>query len=169
MKLNRALFFALLLAGSLPSAMAEGAGGAGGATEVRRTRGLPDAVKPYDVDGNGKLSREEYRSYVEGTKPGQPQNVWDVNQDGILSAEEIAAARAVVHQQIKERVLKRFSEADLDDDNFLTQEELSKILPRRYDAPAIEKIFARIDVDADGKISAEEFLRILAVPPAGPK
>ena len=51
MKLKYSLLTALALSGSLTLVKADGVPG-----RPPGTRALPEALKPYDVDGNGKLS-----------------------------------------------------------------------------------------------------------------
>lgn len=127
---------------------------------------LPEFLKPYDLDDDGKLSIEERQAYEQATREARQQrpgrvNPWDTNSDGVLSDEEKAAARAALTDRIKTVRTKRFNELDTDDDGFLTALELAKIpniTPEQVDA-----MIARLDKAAegglkDGKISLEEFL-----------
>jgi Ca2+-binding EF-hand superfamily protein len=91
--------------------------------------------------GPGDLARGEH---------GQRRfEALDSNKDGALSAEELAAGRAVL--------LKRM---DPDGDGFVSREEFTN---RRPDPRALERmrerreaVFKRLDTDGDGRISAAE-------------
>lgn len=45
---------------------------------------------PWDTDGNGTISAEEYMA---GEKRDMVYNAWDANSDGTLSREEFAAGK----------------------------------------------------------------------------
>lgn len=130
---------------------------------------LPEFLKPYDLNEDGKLSIEERQAYEKATRearqlrPGRV-NPWDTNGDGVLSEEEKAAARAAIAERIKAERTKRFNELDTDKDGYLTAEELAKI--PHITPEQIAAMIARLDTaDAngvkDGKISLDEFLAAL--------
>jgi Ca2+-binding EF-hand superfamily protein len=145
------LLAALALAGGMVPLSAE--------ESAPPARPLPEKLKPYDVDGDGRLSREEWKAYVEANKPDRPTNPWDTNGDGKLSPEEIAAAREAIRKEIEERCLMRFDEADTDDDGLLSSEEFLATLPAQVTPERARSAFSRIDADDDGSISKEEFLK----------
>jgi Ca2+-binding EF-hand superfamily protein len=130
---------------------------------------LPEFLKPYDIDEDGKLSIEERQAYEKATRearqlrPGRV-NPWDTDGDGVLSEEEKTAARAAIAERIRAERAKRFNELDTDDDGFLTAEELAKI--PHITPEQIAAMIARLDTPdedgvKDGKISLEEFLAAL--------
>jgi Ca2+-binding EF-hand superfamily protein len=168
MKLRIALLTALAFATGLMLVQAEDDPG------TRPPKGLPDALKPYDVDGDGKLSAEEWRAFINDHKPNRPPNPVDLNGDGTVTPEEIAAYREELRKRLEEERSKRFDEADLDDDGFLSLEEFTKALPGSVPAERAERLFNHCDADGDGLMSKEEFLKCLgyaprAEPPRPPK
>ena len=137
---------------------------------------LPEILKPYDVDGDGKLSEEERQAYLKAVREGQAQhperpdrpaaNPWDTNGDGVLSDAEKAAAQEAIRAKIEQQRTSRFDELDKNDDGFLSLEELGGIPGIR--AGSAERILAHLDTDKDGKVSKAEFLAALRPPrPSG--
>ena len=122
---------------------------------------LPEFLKRFDTDGDGKLSAEERQAAAEAIKEERKKhedrkNPWDTDGDGVLSDEEKAAAQAAIKAKMEEKRLERFTELDENEDGFLSVEEFTPPHPVRADALA--KIFDRLDKDNDDKISKEEFL-----------
>lgn len=146
--------------------------------------GLPEILKAYDVDGDGKLSEEERQAFIQAVKdgtapkperparPGKPEggehpaNPWDTDGDGKLSDAEKAAAREAIRAKIEEQRSKRFDELDTNDDGSLSLEEFSAAPGIRAEAAA--RIFDRLDKDNNDAVSKEEFLAALTRP-AGPR
>lgn len=134
---------------------------------------LPEFLKPYDLDGDGKLSVEERQAFEKAMRearpklPGRP-NPWDTNGDGRLAPEEIQAARDAIAAKMREIRIKRFNELDVNDDGQLTAEELSAI--PGITAEMIVRMISHLDKDTNGTISLEEFLAFLrpVTPPIPP-
>jgi len=57
-------------------------------------------------------------------------------------------------EEFRRKVLQEFRSGDRDDDGYLSREEV------RNRFPAMEREYARVDADGDGRISPEEFLRM---------
>lgn len=134
---------------------------------------LPEFLKPYDLDGDGKLSAEERQAFEKAVRearpkhPGRP-NPWDTNGDGKLSPEEIQAARDAVAAKVRETRIKRFTELDVSKDGQLSAAEL-KAIPGITDE-MVARMIGHLDKDANGTISLEEFLAALkpVAPPIPP-
>ena len=134
---------------------------------------LPEFLKPYDLDGDGKLSAEERQAFEKAVRearpkhPGRP-NPWDTNGDGKLSPEEIQAARDAVAAKVRETRIKRFTELDVSKDGQLSAAEL-KAIPGITDE-MVTRMIGHLDKDANGTISLEEFLAVLkpVAPPIPP-
>jgi len=179
MKLRSTILFSAVLLAAAPAANADR--GPFGNGE------LPEILKPFDVDGDGRLSEEERQAYLEAVRAGQVDRpdrpnrpdrparpTWDTDGDGVLSDAEKAAAQEAIRAHILAQRIKRFDELDKDDDGFLTLEEL-KGIPGIREGHA-ERILAHLDKDldgagpevADGKVSKDEFLAGLR-PPRPPR
>ena len=154
----------LLTALAFASVMSVAVADEGGPT--RPARQLPEKLKPYDVDGDGRLSREEYKAFVDDHRPEAPRSPWDTDGDGKLSEEEIAAARAAMRAKLLERYKARFEEADTNDDGSLSYEEFRAMLPDDINEERAKAAFDRLesDEDEDDVLSLDEFLKFHGLP-----
>ena len=84
-------------------------------------------MKRYDADGDGKVTREEFRG------PARAFDRFDANRDGVVTQEEMRARRA-------DPVTRA---ADADKDGKVTKEEWSAL-------------FDRMDANGDGVLDASE-------------
>ncbi|MCX6874130.1 MAG: EF-hand domain-containing protein [Verrucomicrobia bacterium] len=122
---------------------------------------LPELLKPYDLNNDGKLSVEERQAYEKALRDARPHrpgitNPWDTNGDGVLSDDEKQAARDAIAAKMLEERTRRFDELDVDKDGLLTATELQKI--PHLDPARIADMIAHLDTDGDGMISKAEFL-----------
>jgi Ca2+-binding EF-hand superfamily protein len=139
---------------------------------------LPELLKPFDVNEDGRLDeaerqafRDAVREFREGTGP-RPGRIWDTDGDGTLSDEEKAAAQEAARARIVAQRTSRFEELDKDDDGFLSPDELVGIPNITPELAA--RVLTHLDKDpdgdgpevADGKVSLDEFLAALT-PPGG--
>lgn len=130
---------------------------------------LPEIMKPYDIDGDGKLSAEERQAFQAAVKEKRQAALlekFDLDGDGKLSEAELKAAREAARNKIEERRCKRFEELDTDDDGFLSPDEFKP--PVRLPDELIARIFNHLDKNDDGKVSKEEFLKACRRPGEGP-
>jgi Ca2+-binding EF-hand superfamily protein len=106
-----------------------------------------------DANDDGKVSREEYFQHALGkpSEEGERKQAeqYDMDGDGFLSLAEFAITR-------QGRFAELFALLDKNGDGFLTLVEYAK--PRPTGLANVGPIFFAIDVDADGRLSREEFL-----------
>lgn len=139
---------------------------------TRPGRTLPEAMKPFDVNGDGRLSRAEYKAYLDENRPETPKSQWDTNDDGKLDAAEIEAARAAMRAKLLEKFEERFNEADTEGgaeegtgDGLLSFEEFKATLPEDISEERAAAAFARLESDdPDDMLSLEEFLKFNGLP-----
>jgi hypothetical protein len=120
---------------------------------------LPEVMKPYDVDADGKLNAEERQAFVKAMRDKKKTELlekFDTNGDGVLSSEELAAARDAARQKIEDRRLSRFTELDKDANGSLSPTEFAP--PGNLPAELVANLFDHLDANDDGAISKEEFL-----------
>lgn len=114
-------------------------------------------ISAHDADGDGALSQ-----------PEAERNPWlaahfqeaDLDADGKVTAEEAFSLAQEMHAahcdtvecdphaSPQEHVRKVFADLDTDGDRFVTPEEAEGHL--------LEHVFAQVDADADGRVSADE-------------
>ena len=131
---------------------------------------LPTAIAVYDINEDGRLDGEEVLAMRDARKeargksairkrPGgtRPKSEVDTDGDGEVTDEERFAARDAAKAAINARRAERFGEV-AGDNGELELEEFSA-LPPMQDATVerVESIFARLDADADGHVTLDEF------------
>lgn len=128
---------------------------------------LPEFLKPYDLDQDGKLSVEERQAFekvereAKQHRPGA-KNPLDTNNDGTVSEEEIQAARDAMQAKILAEREARFTELDTDANGSLDATELAKI--PGIQPEQVTRMISHLDTNLDGVISKEEFLAALQRP-----
>ncbi|CAK5105944.1 unnamed protein product [Meloidogyne enterolobii] len=129
----------------------------------------------------GELKLDEFQNIYRQFFPnGDPSkfaafvfNVFDDNRDGHISFKEFIAALSITSRgTLDEKLEWAFSLYDVDKDGFITKAEMADIvdaiysmignmleLPKDEDTPQkrVEKIFANMDLNFDGKLTREEF------------
>ncbi|WP_171096989.1 EF-hand domain-containing protein [Ruegeria sp. HKCCD7255] len=106
-----------------------------------RDRALP-TFQELDANGDGVISEAEVTAFGQ-----QRFGAADTDGDGQLSLEELQAS---AQARASERASKMFDKHDVNQDGFLSTDELPK--PRRG-----AKMFERIDADGNGTISEQEY------------
>ena len=177
MKINTTLLFAALALSAAPLSQA-------GDRQAFGNGELPEALKAFDLDNDGKLNVEERKAFEQavrdglvvrpvrpphngdGTPPVRPPNPFDTNGDGKLSPEELAAAQIIIAERIKAERTKRFAELDKDSNGELTAAELA-LIPR-IKPEMVAALIRRLDKDANKTISLTEFLASFGPGPRPP-
>ncbi|XP_040254749.1 calcium-dependent protein kinase 18 isoform X2 [Aegilops tauschii subsp. strangulata] len=113
---------------------------------------LRDQFNAIDIDKSGTISLEELKQI-------------DSNTDGFVDFEEFVAATLHVHQLVEHDTekWKSFSQAafdkfDVDGDGYITPNELRMNTGLKG---SIDPLLEEADIDKDGKISLDEFRRLL--------
>jgi Ca2+-binding EF-hand superfamily protein len=121
---------------------------------------LPEVLKPYDVDKNGKLSVEERQAYEKAMreaakdKAKEKKLLWDTDGDGKISDAERAAAIEAMRKKIEAERAKRFDELDTNDDGKLSAAEFVRV-PNLKEEIAT-RILAHLDTNKDGFVTGDE-------------
>ncbi|XP_042373132.1 calcium-dependent protein kinase 18-like isoform X1 [Zingiber officinale] len=141
---------------------------------------LKDQFQAIDVDKNGAISLEEMRRALAKDLPWKLKdacvmeilNAMDTNTDGCIDFEEFVAAALHVHQLVehdseKWRLLSQaaFEKFDMDRDGYITPEELRMHTGLKG---SINPLLDEVDIDKDGKISLDEFRKLLKTASMGP-
>lgn len=128
--------------------------------------GMPAYLSHYDVNNDGVIDIEE-KQVMEQARDQIRKKIradWDTNGDGVINDQEREKARTRLRDMITECRVKRFWEAEDDED---TDEELSYeefiLLPgmakKVVEKPlVVQAIFDRLDADDSTTVSLEEFL-----------
>jgi hypothetical protein len=140
---------------------------------------LSEFLSLYDVDDSGGLSPEELKALSADRKnsknlgkqrgnssknsKSRVKNRWDTDGDGKISHSERETAKLAIRNQIEARRALRFDEVDNNSDGFLTLAEFNSIsaVGEVDEArPGVsEELYYNLDLDNDGKVSKQEFLR----------
>lgn len=127
---------------------------------------LPAYLAHYDVNGDGVIGEEE-RQVMELARDQirkQLRTDWDADGDGAISTQERDQAKTRLRDMITECRTTRFweAEADTDSDEALSYDEfilLPGMANKLADKPdVVAAIFAKLDADADGSVTLDEFL-----------
>ncbi|GAB1598023.1 neuronal calcium sensor 1-like [Argonauta hians] len=130
---------------------------------------------------SGVLKKEEFQAIYQQFFPhGDPSrfasfvfNVFDDNKDGFITFNEFIRALSITSRgSLDEKLDWAFNLYDLDNDGYITKKEMVDIvgaiynmvgnlmdLPEDEDTPEkrVEKIFAQMDLNNDGKLTKDEF------------
>ncbi|GMI94032.1 calcium-dependent protein kinase 16 [Hibiscus trionum] len=134
---------------------------------------LRDQFDAIDVDKNGAISLEEMRQALAKDIPWKMKDsrvleilqAMDSNTDGLVDFTEFVAATLHVNQMEEHdsekwqmRSQAAFEKFDVDRNGFITAEELRMHTGLRG---SINPLLEEADIDKDGKVSLEEFRRLL--------
>jgi Ca2+-binding EF-hand superfamily protein len=122
-----------------------------GGAQTRGGAGLPSRFQGMDQNGDGRISRAEWRGSVQSFR------VHDWNNDGVLSGDEVRAGATPPSPQdpdyapnrawLDDWSEQRFARLDFDNDGRITRQEW----------PYEQEAFARADRNRDGALSRPEF------------
>ena len=116
----------------------------GGAAQnfAKRLEEFKRNLKAWDADGDGKVTKEEYKGKA-------PFERLDRNKDGVLTmADAPGGGKGMGGEALTpEQITARFKEQDKNGDGKIGKDEW----------PGRPEMFARIDKDGDGAISPQEF------------
>ncbi|WOL16767.1 calcium-dependent protein kinase 18 [Canna indica] len=142
---------------------------------------LKDQFHAIDVDKNGAISLDEMRHALAKDLPWKLKEsrvmeilqAMDSNTDGLIDFEEFVAAALHVHQLVEHDTEKwrsisqaAFDKFDVDRDGYITPEELRLHTCLKG---SIDPLLEEADIDKDGKISLDEFRRLLKTASMGPR
>lgn len=129
----------------------------------------------YDINGNGKLEQEEMQTLLEGDLGLDREKSWlyfmllDKNGDHDISFEEFCAwLRSEEHFEVLNNKAKfhnlckafdYFKRFDTDDSDTLDRAQFERMMRFfGYEAINMDKAFAKMDKDDNGKVSFWEFM-----------
>ncbi|XP_010920242.1 calcium-dependent protein kinase 18 isoform X2 [Elaeis guineensis] len=134
---------------------------------------LRDQFDAIDVDKNNAISLEEMRHALakdlpwrlKGPRVQEILQAIDTNTDGLVDFSEFVAATLHVHQLVEHDSEKwqsisqaAFNKFDVDGDGYITPEELRMHTGLKG---SINPLLEEADIDKDGRISLDEFRRLL--------
>lgn len=102
-----------------------------------------EGLMRMDSDGDGRISREEFKPPAERRGRG-PFARFDDNDDGMVTRAEMEAGVTAQAERMREEVLTQFDRMDVDGNGVVTMDE------------AAGHAFTRLDSDGDGYVTAEE-------------
>ena len=121
---------------------------------------LPDFLKHFDTNTDGIIDEEERQAIrdLRAKLREEKRTSIDLNQDGEISKNEVAIARATLREQIEQRRLEKFPSIAGEDDLISPGEYMT--IPGVNTLPdfIFDAIWSRLDADGSGAISPEEFL-----------
>lgn len=136
-------------------------------------RQLRQAFTAIDTDNSGTLTLEEVHEALKSMDVDMPSDLQtilaaiDVGGKGHLNYSEFLAA-AVDHQSFlcEEVCWNAFKYFDRNDDGFISHSELTNLLEHDAlqelpEAPSVRKIINEVDVNGDGKVEFDEFMRMM--------
>ena len=122
----------------------------------------------FDKDHDGKISLDEFRNVVmllcdtaTDEQITEMLKEVDLNGDGEIDFEEFYAA--VKKESTPEGIEEAFVHFDKNKDGFISAEELRRTMEQmgeRVSKEEIDAIIEKADLNGDGKISIEEFLKL---------
>lgn len=139
--------------------------------EIKR---LYKRFKKLDKDGNGNITRDEFLMIPElAVNPLVKRviSIFDANNDDCVNFKEFISALSVFNSQSnsQEKLEFAFKVYDIDNDGFISNGELFTVLKMMVGnnlsdtqlQQIVDKTILEADEDKDGKISFQEFVKVL--------
>lgn len=135
---------------------------------------IAELFKIADADGNGSLSKEEARNFINaanGTVSDEALDylyqTLDTNEDGEVSLDEILSSIHAPPPCPADQYTQVFNSIDQDQDGHLSFEELSNWLSEsagiHLEADQLQAAFGYVDTNHDDSIDLAEFLALLGI------
>lgn len=124
---------------------------------------LPEFLQRFDTNDDQQIDEEErqaIRDLRSSLRQESRQSI-DTDDDGEISAQEIAVARETIRLKIAERRRRKFR-AIAGEDDLISPAEYA-VIPgvRQFPPPIFDAIWEHLDLDGDGAVSLDEFLGAL--------
>lgn len=138
------------------------------AGDKRQEQALQEAFKKADVNGEGKLTVDEYFRILQEhsirTTKEEIMNLMEIaNKSGdgyITRAEFLGDGTANVRSDMLEKAEMAFNLMDRNRDGYITKQEMLQTT-KKLTEKQIDAVFERNDRDRDGKLSKEEFTEMM--------
>jgi Ca2+-binding EF-hand superfamily protein len=122
-----------------------------------------DLLKKADKDGDGKISKEEFKAGMPQAGPNADSlfSEIDTNGDGAIDESESAAAAQKMHKKHGHGSggpMQVFEKADSDSDGKISKSEFKAALPEGTDSATANRVFDSMDTNQDGVVDAQEYM-----------
>ena len=137
--------------------------GDGTLSDLEKLAMRKEFLAEHDLDGDGDMSRDEWRAFqrsmFEQTPQGQAlMKQFDANGDGVLSADEQAALDAHLEQREQERQAEDRARMDTNGDGEVSDDETraARRQEREFWKNQMQTAESSFDYDNDGDLNIEE-------------
>lgn len=127
----------------------------------------------FDTNRDGKISATDLKNVFAKTNRNITEdelqsliNEIDVNQEGTISYEDLVAVMTtpISEDDLDREMWTAFSMMDTNGDGYLTAEELAcgmAMVGANLTKEEVKELFSEADMDGDGRICFEEFVRLM--------
>jgi len=134
-----------------------------------------EAFCMFDKRGEGEIPVQDLQSLFQSmgqsimpSDIARLLNSWDIDKDGMIDFPEFLN---ILSSQLsgvdnEEFLLEAFRVFDADDSGYITADELKKVMGsmgERMTSSDVEEMIHQADMDGDGMINFEEFVRLLLI------
>lgn len=127
---------------------------------------LLNAFKEIDKDHDGEISKQDFIELMSGFDYTREEidsmfSSLDVYAGGFIQYTEFIASSIEAVGKVEEtRLREAFDRLDVDSSGYITRENLRDVLGKDYSDEVAEKYIREVDIDEDGQIGFDEFLKI---------